>query len=152
MEPTTHLRSSVQISLCWYSVLRTLHAPVSPKSLLCLLNLGRLAGFVWVPPDAAVAWKLSRQQPTNKAQHICFPSLGGQCLMLPMVQGLTTISHFLFVLLLLKWENKSRSYYTIKLYFKDNLENVRHRTSLVVQWLKLSSQCRGLRINPWSGN
>ena len=52
----------------------------------------------------------------------------------------------------LKWEDKSRSCYAIKLYFKDNLENLRHRISLVVQWLKLSSQCRGPRINPWSGN
>lgn len=146
-----HLRSSVQISLCWYSVLRTLDAPVSPKSLLCL-NSGRLPGFVWVPPDAIVAWKLSRQQPTNKAHLICFFSQGSVSCAAYGSMAANCFTFFVFCCYYLKWEDKSRSCYAIKLYFKDNLENLRHRISLVVQWLKLSSQCRGPRINPWSGN
>ena len=33
-----------------------------------------------------------------------------------------------------------------------NILNILFRTSLVVKWLRLHSQCRGLRFDLWSGN
>lgn len=59
-EPTTHLGSSGQLTPFWYSVPRIPGASVSPKSLLCLLNSGRLPGSVWVHPAAAAGDRSSQ--------------------------------------------------------------------------------------------
>lgn len=145
-----HLQELCADTSCWYSVLRTLDAPVSPKSLLCL-NSGRLLRLCLGSSWCYCSLELSRQQPTNKAHLICFFSQGSVSCAAYGSMAANCFTFFVFCCYYLKWEDKSRSCYAIKLYFKDNLENLRHRIS-GGPGIKLSSLMQGTQNQLWSGN